>query len=99
LRKADRRLEILERRRQTVQRADRPAVAKGLVGLVRQRQAGIVIQLRDDGVQLRIEARDLRQEGAHHFATRHLPRSDLLCEIARTREDHIHLAFLKRYTR
>ena len=56
LRKSDRRLEILERGRQPVQRPDRAAVAERAIGLVSQRETVLVIELRDDGVEIGIEA-------------------------------------------
>ena len=53
------------------------AVAERAIGGVGQRQARVVIEPGDDGVELGIESRDLREKRRHHFARRHLARANL----------------------
>jgi hypothetical protein len=58
--KPDRGFEVLERRRQSVQRTNRVAAGDRVIGGFRQLETGVVIQLRDDGVEVWVEAIDLR---------------------------------------
>ncbi len=51
-----------------MQRADALATRQPLVGGAGQRQAFAIVELGDDGIEARVEARDLRQVGAHHLA-------------------------------
>ena len=66
--KADGVLEILERPRQAVQRTDLIAARERAIGLVREREALVVIQLRDDGVESGIEPVDALEMCGHHLA-------------------------------
>jgi hypothetical protein len=86
-RKADRGLEILEGDRQAMQRAHFFPARDAAIRLVGQRQAPLVVQLRDDGVERRVEPVDLMEVRGHHFARRHLPRADQRRQFTRAREE------------
>ena len=75
-READRRLQVLERDRQPVQRAERLALRGTPIGLLGQRQTGVVIELGDDGVDRRVDLADARQVRGHHLASGRLARAD-----------------------
>ena len=68
--------EILERPRQAVQRADCVASREHAVGLIREREALVVVQLRDDGVERRVEAVDAGEMCGHHLAGGNLAGAD-----------------------
>ena len=87
--KADRRLELLERDGQAVKRAHRLAAREPPVGVVGERQAAIVVELGDDGVDLGVDPLDARQVRRHQLARRKLARTDPPREIARAREAEV----------
>jgi len=64
----------------------RVAARQRAIGRVGQREAGLVIQLRDDRVEVRIEAIDLRQERRHDFASGYPPFANLTGQLARAHE-------------
>ena len=75
-READRRLQILERDRQPVQRAGRLALRGAPIGRLGQRQARVVIELGDDGIDRRVHPADARQVRGHHLAGGRLAPAD-----------------------
>jgi len=82
VRKAGGVFEIFERPGKPVQRPDLVSAREPRVGFVCKRQAFVVVQLRDDGVQCRIESIDARQVSGHHLAGRELPRPNQGSELA-----------------
>ena len=72
-----------------VQRSDLLSSCHTPVGLVRQGQALVVVQLRHDGVDLGIHPLDLLQVRRHHFACRELARADQACQLASAHEAEI----------
>ena len=88
-RKADGGLEVLERERQAVQRPDLIARRDPPVGVVGQRQARVVVELRDDGVERRVQALDPPQMRRHYLARRELPLADEPRQLARAAEAEI----------
>jgi hypothetical protein len=86
---AHRRLEVLEGRRQTMQRRQRLAARGTPIGLVGEREAPLVVELRDDRVQLRVQPRDPLEVRRHDLARRHGAVLDQRSELGRAREAKI----------
>ena len=59
-----------------MQRPDALAAGEAAVGVVGQRQARVVVQLRDDGVDRRVHPIDPRQVRRHHLACRDVTTAD-----------------------
>src|SRR5207244_3701049 len=89
-RKADRRLEVLERERQSMQRSDALALCNAAIGVVRQRKTPVIVEPRDDGVELRVQAIDLSEVRGHHLVRRDLTRTDRSRDVTRAGEAQIH---------
>ena len=64
-------------------------LAHAAVGVVGERQARVVVQLGDDGVERRIHPIDLRQVRRHHLARRDLTAADERRQLARAHEAEI----------
>jgi hypothetical protein len=78
--------QVLEGDGKAVQGADRVAAGQAPVGLVGQGQAPLVVQLRDDGVDLRVDPADLLQVRRHHLARGELAVADLARQLATAHE-------------
>jgi hypothetical protein len=79
-------LQVLERRRQAVQRRQWLAARGAAVGCVGERETLVVVELRDDRVQARVEAFDAAEMRRHDLARRHLPRANHAGEVHGARE-------------
>ena len=68
-----------------MQRRQLAATRQARVGGVGQREALVVVELRDDRVQLRVDALDALEVRGHDLARRHLARADQARELVALR--------------
>ncbi len=87
--KADGILEILERERQPVKRADGFTTGETVIGLVGEVEAAVVVQLCDDGVDVWVDAVDAREVCRHHLARGDLSLAQHRGEFPRARETEV----------
>ena len=92
-READRGFRILERKRQTVQRANVVAFREAPIGFVRERETLGVIELGDDRVDPRIHALDLSQVSQHDVARGELAGANEAGQFPRAHEAQIRQHF------